>query len=286
MNELLEIDTFTTDGTTEVVPVVVVKPTVVIVAKPSAIDFGPVSSTLSRVEYSSDDVALCRPQHLEWVRWRTPLRMTSVRLSESVLEAISDEAGTRSTLEPTPLLKDERVQRLMELIRLEFEGHSQSPRIYRESLAHALASALTDARGKISGTSPRLQGLAPRQLRRVVDYVQEHFEKDISLRRLAEVAGISSAYFSRLFHQSQGLSPHRFLIKVRIEKARELLRQRSPTVLGVAIATGFQTQQHFARVFRAEVGVSPSEYRRDVLWMPGVTVPPGGDALVPSAVEE
>jgi AraC family transcriptional regulator len=68
-----------------------------------------------------------------------------------------------------------------------------------------------------------------------------------------------------MFRKSTGESPHRFVLRHRVERAKEMLRAADARVLDVAVACGFKTQQHFARVFRRMCGVSPTEYRREFL---------------------
>jgi AraC family transcriptional regulator len=64
-----------------------------------------------------------------------------------------------------------------------------------------------------------------------------------------------------MFRKSTGESPHQFVLRHRIERGKEMLREQEARVLDVAIACGFKTQQHFARVFRRICGISPTEYR-------------------------
>jgi AraC family transcriptional regulator len=68
-----------------------------------------------------------------------------------------------------------------------------------------------------------------------------------------------------MFRKSTGESPHQFLLRQRIERAKEMLREAEMPVLDVAVACGFKTQQHFARVFRQICGASPTAYRYEVL---------------------
>jgi len=83
----------------------------------------------------------------------------------------------------------------------------------------------------------------------------------LTLSELAESVGLSTAHFSEMFHQSTGETPHQFVLRNRIERAKEMLRAPEARVLDVAVACGFKTQQHFARVFRRICGASPTEYR-------------------------
>ncbi len=68
-----------------------------------------------------------------------------------------------------------------------------------------------------------------------------------------------------MFRKSTGQSPHQFVLRHRVERAKEILRTPEMRVLDVAVACGFKTQQHFARVFRQMCGVSPTEYRKEFL---------------------
>jgi AraC family transcriptional regulator len=80
---------------------------------------------------------------------------------------------------------------------------------------------------------------------------------------MSQSVGLSTAHFSQMFRQSTGESPHQFVLRNRIERAKEMLQAAEMRVLDVAVACGFKTQQHFERVFRRVCGVSPTQYRCD-----------------------
>jgi DNA-binding GntR family transcriptional regulator/AraC-like DNA-binding protein len=104
-------------------------------------------------------------------------------------------------------------------------------------------------------------GLGPARLRRVTELVQAKIEEELGIDEMAESAGLSTAHFSQMFRQSTGESPHQFVLRQRVERAKEMLRTPGMRILDVAIACGFKTQQHFARVFRRMCGASPTDYR-------------------------
>jgi AraC-like DNA-binding protein/DNA-binding GntR family transcriptional regulator len=108
-------------------------------------------------------------------------------------------------------------------------------------------------------------GLGPARLRRVTELVHAKIEDELSLDEMAESAGLSPAHFSQMFRRSTGETPHQFVLRHRVERAKKMLRLGEGRVLDVAVACGFKTQQHFARVFRRACGVSPTEYRRECL---------------------
>src|SRR5258708_2613645 len=108
-------------------------------------------------------------------------------------------------------------------------------------------------------------GLCPARLRRVTELVYARIEDELSLDEMAESVGLSTAHFAQMFRKSTGESPHQFVLRHRVERAKEMLRATEERVLDVAVACGFKTQQHFARVFRQMCGVSPTEYRQEFL---------------------
>jgi DNA-binding GntR family transcriptional regulator/AraC-like DNA-binding protein len=106
-------------------------------------------------------------------------------------------------------------------------------------------------------------GLGPARLRRVTELVHAKIEDVLSLDEMSESAGLSTAHFSQMFRKSTGETPHQFVLRQRVERAKEMLRGAETRVLDVAVACGFKTQQHFARVFRRVCGASPTEYRHE-----------------------
>jgi AraC-like DNA-binding protein len=105
-------------------------------------------------------------------------------------------------------------------------------------------------------------GLAPWQERRVKELMSATLNEEVPLNRLATECGLSLRHFARTFRQSTGVSPHRWLMKHRIDRAREPLSNRALSLTDVALVCGFADQSHFTRVFTAMVGVSPGAWRR------------------------
>ena len=104
-------------------------------------------------------------------------------------------------------------------------------------------------------------GLSPRALRRVRDYVEVHLDETISLDVLAGIAGLSMYHFARAFKQSEGVTPHEYIVHRRVRHGLELLADTDLPLSEIALALGFSDQSHFARRFREHVGVTPSSYR-------------------------
>ena len=108
-------------------------------------------------------------------------------------------------------------------------------------------------------------GLGSARLRRIRELVDAKMGDDLSLDEMAQSIGLSAAHFARMFRKSTGETPHQFVLRQRVERATAMLRAADSRVLDVAVACGFKTQQHFAQVFRDVWGVSPTEYRQDLV---------------------
>lgn len=120
-------------------------------------------------------------------------------------------------------------------------------------------------RGAGEPRSPRTaaasMGLPSARLKRVLEYIETHLGENISLAELARNSNLSVYYFSTQFRKSTGLSPHRFILQRRVQRARELLRKTSLTVLDVSLDLGFQHQNNFTRAFRRVTGMTPTRFR-------------------------
>lgn len=106
----------------------------------------------------------------------------------------------------------------------------------------------------------------PKAVRVVREFLDAHFDQDVSLEHLAQLAGLSPYHLNRTFREQLGIPPHAYVIQLRITRAKLLLRSGLP-IAEVAHATGFADQSHFTRHFKKMVGITPGQfipYRKNV----------------------
>jgi AraC family transcriptional regulator len=115
--------------------------------------------------------------------------------------------------------------------------------------------------GRISAPRRRC-GLSPRQVRRVAAYMTEHLDRNIGLNELAALTSLSRSHFCTAFRQATGRTPNEWLTSVRLERARQLLRNPATRITEIALAVGYQTASAFTAAFRRHIGATPSDYRR------------------------
>jgi AraC family transcriptional regulator len=162
-------------------------------------------------------------------------------------------------------VRDLVIDRIGLLGRKELSEGGIGGRLYAESLGTALAVHLL----RQYSTSPRAQviykgGLASKPLQRVIEYINEHLQDELSLFELARTARLSPHYFATVFKASTGMSPHRFVIERRIDRARDLLRRDDKTISEIAYAVGFSSQSHLTANFRRTMGVTPRKFRQSL----------------------
>jgi AraC family transcriptional regulator len=230
-----------------------------------SMEVGSRRSALRRITFDAGLMGLC-PQHSEYWIGTCDMTHVTMTISDEALMAVSDGAGSRIELRLERELVDPRLRALATAVDVERTAGFPSGRLFLDSIEQALARALVVGYS-VHDYGVRLYrgGLSPARLRKIRELVQERIEEDLSLEEMARTVGLSTAHFSQVFRNTTGQTPHQCLLWYRVQRAKEMLRSAEIRVLDVAIACGFKTQQHFARVFRQMCGASPMEYRYQYL---------------------
>ena len=105
------------------------------------------------------------------------------------------------------------------------------------------------------------KGLAAWQLKRARDLIASRLDGNVTITEIAAACGLTPSYFARQFARATGMTPHRWLLKMRVERGRQLLLDGRLTIAEIAAACGFADQSHFTRVFSREIGTSPKAWR-------------------------
>jgi len=104
-------------------------------------------------------------------------------------------------------------------------------------------------------------GLPESKLRRVTAHIESNLQRELPLAELASVANMSPYHFARLFKRATGVSPHRFVVRRRMDAAIVLLTESTSPISSIARAVGFRTASHFTTTVRRITGRTPSGYR-------------------------
>ncbi|MDQ1909054.1 AraC family transcriptional regulator [Paenibacillus sp. GD4] len=100
-------------------------------------------------------------------------------------------------------------------------------------------------------------------LNQVQEYMEQHYDRNISLSEMAGAAGISHQYLCRIFKQTMQMTPTAYLTKLRLQKAKELLLERDVTITQAGRSVGFWDTSYFCAVFKQHEGITPLDYKRN-----------------------
>ncbi|HEX5049016.1 MAG TPA: AraC family transcriptional regulator [Gammaproteobacteria bacterium] len=124
------------------------------------------------------------------------------------------------------------------------------------------AALLQTVERRRSFSEPTKGGLAPWQLRAVAAHVETNLDKPIRSSELAALVRLNPCYFSRVFRESFGEPPLRYVTRLRIERAQRLMLSSVVPLSQIALDCGFADQAHFSRLFRRMAGDTPRAWRR------------------------
>ena len=145
----------------------------------------------------------------------------------------------------------------------------ETNQLFIDHMMLALAAHVAQAYGGLRpGSEPTRGGLAPWQVKRACERLDSDLGGKLSLQQIAAEFDLSVSHFSRAFRTSTGLPPHQWLLRQRVNTAKQLMSVRDLPLSEIAISAGFANQSHFTRVFSSVVGVSPAAWRRETQGAP------------------
>jgi AraC family transcriptional regulator len=232
---------------------------------PGSIEWGSKRPALEKFDYAACDLALCHRHEGEWVGLMN-VPHVQLGISDAALMAASDARNGEVELRYLRKFADCRLSALVSAAHAEMVAGFPNGRLFLDSVEQAMAIALVSGHA-VKHRPVRISrgGLGSARLRRIRELVDAKLEDELNLDEMAQSVGLSTAHFARMFRQSTGETPHQFVLRQRLERAKAMLRAPDARVLDVAVACGFKTQQHFAQVFRGVCGISPTGYRQDSL---------------------
>jgi AraC family transcriptional regulator len=209
------------------------------------------------------------PRHLYFVPAGMPVWGYSADMrfvQDAVLTFELETVGERLEQTPardlgtTPRLRfaDERLWTLIKLLADVVDDGDPSTQLYGDGLTAAILARLMS---RPPPSARAMTGLAPWQLRRVIEYLEAHISQRVELATLSTLVGLSQSHFSHAFRVSTGVAPYRWQLEARIRRAQRLLLETPTSLEQVAEATGFADAVHFGRTFRRLTGTPPAAWR-------------------------
>jgi AraC family transcriptional regulator len=232
--------------------------------KPAMIGFSLKDGAIARIPVAHGQAVFCPRREWHNIRWDEGISVLSIRIPDSAFMEAARERLRDGSLEIVPrhVVTDDRLTHLLFALDAERARGYSTGKLFVDCIETALANLLITSFNAVAPRSiPRKGGMAPRVLRRIIEFIHANLDKQIGLKDLADCAGLSLSHFSFQFRASTNQSAHQYMLQLRIERSKELLTDSRLSVLDVGLEVGFRNQQHFATVFRNSVGVPPSVYR-------------------------
>ena len=191
-----------------------------------------------------------------------------VYVRRSIIEEVALEMvdGDPARLEiPSGIVEDRALHALIDASAFAVEDENLGSAMFADYLSRTIAAQLirsySKAKLKGGGRSSSSARLSP-TLSEAVDYMTSNIDSAINLADIAQATNRSSSHIARMFRIELGMPPHRYLINLRVEKARRLLEKTSMSIAEIAYECGFAHQEHLTRLFRRHCGTTPAAYRR------------------------
>ncbi|RXH54159.1 helix-turn-helix transcriptional regulator [Granulicella sibirica] len=221
---------------------------------------------LEHRELYGDMVWIVPPGVPHVIHFDRPATLVHLYLTEAFFQNMVENAPAQvgGCLVPSLLVRDPFLVELAKMLHREsLDGHLST--MFTQSVATLTATHLIRSYSNRAPAHTSMKGgLGSGRERRVLSYIEEHLSTSITLQDLARVAAVSPNYLITLFQQSIGMTPHKYVVQMRMERAYALLKQKELSLLEIAQRCGFQDQSQFTTVFRRYSGRTPGHFRRSL----------------------
>lgn len=193
------------------------------------------------------------------VRVPGPCSYASVVLdAERMAGALS---ARRVDLEPRIAVRDDQLAHVVGALVAETRGGGRLGLLYADSLFAAIATHVALRHGSLQGQAAPA-AVPAAALRRALDYIDANLGRELRVDQLARVAGAAARSFARAFKRRTGETPYAYVLRRRLERARDAVVAGDEPIFAIAARLGFADQAHLTRLFRRRFGAPPGALRR------------------------
>jgi AraC family transcriptional regulator len=228
--------------------------------------------TIDRRSYNSissiGDVSIVPAKSTRSVAWVGNAAFALLTLSPEFVREVASELIDSNMVEliPQHVTQDPLIYQIALSLKQDIETGYPTGKLFGESAATMLVVRLLQQYAVRRPKQPIDEhGLSIYILRQVLEYIQVHLSQDLSIAELAQMVGMSTYYFIRLFKKSMHITPRQYIIHQRVERAKALLRSRDLPIIEVASQCGFTSQSHFTTMFRQATKTTPKAYQQGLM---------------------
>lgn len=198
-------------------------------------------------------------------RWSGQPRVMVIAFDQCLVDEVGASFGGRRGEDISTVIggRDAEIEGIATRLRRELADDSPAARLFAAGIATALLVHLFRTYRRVPIPPYVKGGLAPQKLADVLDYIDDHLPEKITLRLLASVAGLSPHHFNGAFKAMTGDPPIKFVLRKRVERAKNILVTTDRPIAEIAYEVGFPSHSHLSTHFKREVGIQPSRFRSD-----------------------
>jgi AraC family transcriptional regulator len=190
----------------------------------------------------------------------------TIYLRQAMVDRLAEEFFDRDpkhiALRPQLGFTDPLLEQLaLALLRAMRDGE-RGAGLYVDQIAQTMAVHILRVHCRGVSSQALANAMSTSKFTRVLDYIDAAMDGELTLQAMAEIANMNPFYFARAFRRQFGVAPHRFVLRRRVDRAKQLLSETETPLVEVALNCGFSSQSHFAAVFHRHVGVTPSKFRK------------------------
>ncbi len=213
-----------------------------------------------QIKVSDRHVCIIPAGHAHTAAWTADAQLTSIAVQPAFLRSLALANGYHGCqIAPQYASVDPFMWHMARSIEQQMQTRRAPERSYLESVAMVIGQHLLST--YCDAPAPAQGGLPRYKIRRAVDYIRAHHQGDIGFKDIAGQLGMSPYHFARMFKHSTGESPHRFIMRCRIESAKKLLVESDKSIADIAFEVGYKTQSYFTTRFALLVGMTPAAFR-------------------------
>lgn len=188
-----------------------------------------------------------------------------VELTPEVFTTYTPEIATvavlRGHLIPQGFSEKPGLAHMIQLLSREHDVERRRGKLFADTLIRLLAIEIAGRMWTEAPDNVNANPFADQRVKRAIDFIEAHFNNDVSILDISVAAGLSPSQLTAAFQRTLGQSPYSFVISRRLQRATELLRESELTIAHVALEVGFSDQAHLTRLCRARLGKTPRQIR-------------------------
>jgi AraC family transcriptional regulator len=216
---------------------------------------------------SGNNVAIIPAMVPHGGRWTQEISFSVLSLEPDRLTKVAYESVTTERIELIPhyTMQDTFIDHIGKSLTAELKEDRFGSQLLVDSLTIALSIHLLRHYSNLhKPLRDYTGGLPKRKLQQAIAYIHDHLAEDLTIAAIADELEMSQYYFSRLFKQSIGVSPYRYVMEQRIEAAKHLLKKTLLPISAISQQVGFADQNQLTIQFRNLTGTTPSNYRKQL----------------------